>query len=167
MDRRQAVLKKAAGAAVDAACEQLDEKGTGGREAFTAFLAGYLLGFARDAAANDGVVCDAADVGHLDEAIATACPEAWKTGLVARAPAVKGAASQAGALVGRLEARCGCRKLLRLARDRMGEKDAGGLFLTDCDVAADPMQTRLPTLSLRFDSAERDVILNAFKTIED
>ena len=74
---------------------------------------------------------------------------------------------EAGALVGRLEAQCGSRKLLGLACERMKQKDAGSRFLTDCDVAADPMQTRLPTLTLRFHGVERQTILDAFREIDD
>ena len=73
----------------------------------------------------------------------------------------------AGYLVGHLEAVCECRMLLLKAVARMhaGGPDAGSAYLTDCDVAADPMQTRAPTMSLRLTAEERAVVLAGFNVI--
>ena len=74
--------------------------------------------------------------------------------------------SDAGYLVGHLEAVCECRALIRKAVARLQGRatDAGLAYLTDCDVAADPMQTHAPTMSLRFTAEERDAVRTAFES---
>ena len=112
-------------------------------------------------------------MADLADALASAVPTQWAmTSLKVDStsqPAAVGtlAWGDAGRLVGRLEARCGTRKLLGLGHHRMhsGQPGAGVDYITDCDVAADPMQTRCPTLSLRFDQNERAVILKAFEDL--
>ena len=189
VDRGVAVLRKAAASATRAAAAQLGEAPLAGSAELKAFVAGYLLGFARYAALQDGVDCEAAGSGgslaDLARELAGAIPPAWRIDMqeigvsprptsnpaprarlrleLRNAPAI----CDAGYLVGHLEALCGARKLLALARDRLQQAgaDAGAAYLTDCDVAADPMQTRSPTLSLRFDADERQVIAAAFGLI--
>jgi hypothetical protein len=68
------------------------------------------------------------------------------------------AAADAGYLVGHLESLCGSRRLLTAAA-RLGlPGPAVDRFLTDCDTAADRLQTHQPTASLRFDDGERAVL---------
>ena len=149
MDRAQAVIAKAAAQAVSAMAEQIGE-GQGGDHSDLA--AGYVLGFARQMAARDGV----SDMA--DDALVAALSEHTELGDLTTL------ACQAGRLIGRLEALCESRRLLRQACEKLktGGPDAGAAFLTDCDIAADPMQTRMPTTPLRFTTEERAVILAGF-----
>ena len=172
-DRAAQVLAKAAAAAIGLASQQLGESTTGG-----AFLTGYLFGYARQGALRDGVDGERESMSALAQALAGVLPERWdidpgQIEFVQRATADRmprarlratDAGADAGFLVGHLEALCGSEKLLRLALLRMeqGGDQAAQDFLTDCDVAADPMQTRNPTLALRFHGEEREVIRRAF-----
>ena len=166
-DRTRAVLRKAAASAVAAASEQVNGEDMASPPASARFMAGYLLGFARQRSSADGVDCAALPPASgsdlLTEDIARAAPPSWKV-VVEGLGSDGGRQREAGMLVGRLDAVCGSGKLLRQARARMAEGGAAAAraYLTDCDIAADPMQTRLPTLSLRFHGDERDTILAAF-----
>jgi hypothetical protein len=170
-DHTVAVRRKAAGLAVGAWCGQC----AGADEPrLREFAAGYLLGFARQWALKHRV--DLEDtIDDLDAEIrgsaaivlpglrfvereGHAQPHAHPRRARLRATAV---AADAGYLVGHLEALCGTQRLMRLAGERL-RHGAAQDFLTDCDIAADPMQTREPTLSLRFTAAERAVIVGAF-----
>jgi hypothetical protein len=73
--------------------------------------------------------------------------------------------ADAGYLVGHLESVCGTRKLVRQAVGHVRVEGDAQDFLTACDIAADPMQTRQPTLSLRFDPVERAIIEEAFEAV--
>lgn len=170
-DRTRAVMRKAAAAAVRNATLQMD--GIPDDTPFKAFVASYLLGYAIHVTAKNGVDCKAitGDAGMADLAreIAEAIPAAW--GIDMRDVGLPGRNSpmfEAGSLVGRLEARCACAMLLGRARARMQQTggNAGLAFLTDCDNAADPMLSRLPTMRLRFEGRERDVIVDTFRKIE-
>lgn len=149
MDRAQAVIARARTLAAAAAAEQLGEGQGSDPPGFAALAAGYRAGFARQMASRDNVhdVTEEA-LGQHD----------------AETPAFR-----AGQLIGRLEALCETRKLLRLLRTRLAEGgvEAGAAFLTDCDIAADPMQTRNPTAVLRFTREERAIILSAFGPRQD
>lgn len=68
------------------------------------------------------------------------------------------ALSDAGYLAGHLDSVCGARKLLAALPVSLTAPDGLGAFLTACDVAADRMQTHQPTMSLRFEPAERAII---------
>lgn len=149
VDRAQAVIARARSLAAAAAAEQLGEGQGSDPPGFAALVAGYGAGFACQMASRDNVH----DV--TEEALALHDAET---------PAFR-----AGQLIGRQEALCETRKLLRLARVRLaaGGAEAGAAFLTDCDIAADPMQTRNPTAVLRFTREERAIILSAFRPRQD
>ncbi|WP_373505753.1 hypothetical protein [Aestuariivirga sp.] len=181
-DKRTAVLRKAAGMAVDALTDQVDGMLPDG---FAPFVAGYALGFARHVAMKHDVDCEGGDGPHtMDELAAEIAPllssgigiamrgisfsrrevsgDAQRARLRLGAAGAEGLAD-AGYLVGHLEALCGSRMLVRKAIGRMQKDDEGArAFVTDCDFAADKMQSHLPTTSLRFTAAERTVILEAF-----
>jgi hypothetical protein len=184
-DRRASVLRKAAGQAVAAMAEQAGEA----PPALHPFLAGYLAGYARLAAMKHDVDCEEAGERSMD-ALLTAIggqlpsvpkvdvnglrfvsrngPLARPRAALAATMAGADALADAGYLVGHLEAMCGTRKLVRKAIERSRESilDAGADYLTDCDVAADPMQTRNPMTSIRFTLAERAVIREAFASLD-
>jgi hypothetical protein len=187
-----AVLRKVAAAAIDSVCEQLRSSKVDNeavRAVLEPFLAGYLIGHARQAALKHGIDCEAEDgtaaMQSLAAEIGRQLPENLQldvSGLtfVARASTDRsprcrlrvtatatGPTGDAGYLVGHLEAVCEGRTLIHKAVARLcaGGPDAGSAYLTDCDVAADPMQTRAPTMSLRFTADERAVVLAGFNTI--
>lgn len=172
-DEKAAVLRKASRAAVVAWREQsagLDDGAAG--PASMSFGAGYLAGFARHQALNHGVDAED-DMPGLLAALAAEVPEPMQVALNALAFTVRGVPSaraklgavnplvDAGYLTGHLESLCGSQRLLRTMRDVWGKSDAAEFYLTACDVAADRMQTHQPTMSLRFDPAERAIITTA------
>lgn len=180
-DRTVAVLRKAVASAAASLAAQTGQR-LPAQSWWSEFAAGYLMGFARQVASKHGVDGEA----MIGELAAEVSRQAGLSGPVAsldfveRAPPVSTApprtklratspAGDAGYLTGHLEALCGSRKLLRLALERMrgAGADAASPFLTDCDVAADPLQTREPTRTLRFTSEERAAIREAFATLAD
>lgn len=128
---------------------------------FSPFLAGYLMGYARQVALKHGIDCEDGAVGGLAAELGrqlVVLPEI-------KISTMQITGGEAGYLAGRLEALCGSRHLAgqALMRACLSDKaDAGLAFLTDCDNAADPMQSRAPTLSLRFTPQERAVFLAGF-----
>jgi hypothetical protein len=172
-DERQAVLRKACRAALSMLA-QLPTADCG----FEPFIAGYLTGFARHQALKHGHDAETDQDGApmqalLAELAAQALPPireevaslrfSPRTGAHRSSRAQLGAEqplADAGYLVGHLESLCRTEKLLRSAAGLLpaGEVEA---FLTACDIAADPMQTHQPTMSLRFDSQERDILRQA------
>ena len=168
-DRRAAVLRKAASVALETLRAQLPlELDEEAKQRLSPFLGGYLLGYARQVALTHGIARDddamrdlAAELERQIAALSgmgiSGFPAAGKTA---------GARCDAGRLVGRLEALCGTRHLVGeafLCWRQGAPVDAGRAFLTSCDNAADPMQSRAPTQSLRFSKEERAVILAGFE----
>ncbi len=157
--RQAAVLRKAASMALDVLRAQLPCGVIDSR--FSPFLAGYLMGHARQVALKHGI-------DGNDDALSALAAELERQAAPLTGIGISGLQSiggHAGSLVGRLEALCGTRHLLGQALvcgNHSVAADAGNAFLTDCDNAADPMQSRAPTMSLRFNAQERDVILAAF-----
>jgi hypothetical protein len=172
-DERQAVLRKACRAALYMLA-QVPAINCG----LEPFIAGYLAGFARHQALKHG--CDAERdedgppmQGLLAE-LAGQVPPSIRDDVARlrfsprtearRSPRAQLCADQgladAGYLVGHLESLCRTEKLLGSALRLLpaGNVEA---FLTACDVAADPMQTHQPTMSLRFDLQERDILRQA------
>lgn len=177
-DATLAVLRKVAGQAVAALSAQLREHEPA-CTALSAFFAGYLAGHARHQALKHGVNAEAQDGALFEElrrALLAAAPGPLEPAVAAlRVNRRTGAGTSprarlraepvladAGYLVGHLEAVCGTRKLVRQALGLLRGGQTVPEFLTACDVAADPVQTRQPTLSLRFDPMERAVIEEAF-----
>jgi hypothetical protein len=172
-DERQAVLRKACRAALPMLA-QLPSVDPG----FEPFVAGYLAGFARHQALKHG--CDAErdeDGPPMQELLAELAGQvpppirdevaslrfSPRTGACPSPRAQLGAEqglADAGYLVGHLESLCRTEKLLAAAHGLLpvGKVEA---FLTACDVAADPMQTHQPTMSLRFDLEEREILRQA------
>ena len=74
--------------------------------------------------------------------------------------AILAACADAGYLSGQLEAICGTRRLASLALRRVAGNTATAVqdFITDCDTAADRLQSHQPTLSTRFTAAERAIV---------
>jgi hypothetical protein len=172
-DERQAVLRKACGAALPmlAQVPAVNPK-------FESFVAGYLAGFVRHQALKHGQDAETDEDGPpmqglLEELASEVSPPirdevarlrfSPRTG-ACRSPRAQLCADQgladAGYLVGHLESLCRTEKLLGSALRLLpaGNVEA---FLTACDVAADPMQTHQPTMSLRFDLQERDILRQA------
>lgn len=166
-DLREAVLHKACRAARVSLDAQAQDMAPG----LHCFTAGYLAGFARHQALKHGVDAEQGDGASLHDLL---------TILVRHAPAVLAeeianlhfqhresprtklraadTKADAGYLVGHLESLCGTQRLLGRFLSGMGVDH----FLTACDTAADRLQTHQPTMSLRFDLAEREVVLKAF-----
>jgi hypothetical protein len=168
-DTREAVLRKAAGAALGALAQAsiIDPK-------LVPFATGYLAGFARHQALKHGVD---AETGQMEALLAA---------LIAEAPAAIGQAlgalrftpristlqssravlraeqglADAGYLVGHLESLCRSERLLAAGLSLIRRRDIEG-FLTACDFAADRMQTHQPTMALRFDTDERAILREA------
>ncbi|MFN4144026.1 hypothetical protein [Aestuariivirga sp.] len=180
-DATMAVLRKAAGRAVEALAAQREHVMSTASE-FSLFFAGYLAGYARHQALKHGVDAETLGGALIDElrrSLCTAAPDALEPALCAiqfgprpRVEASPRASlraipplADAGYLAGHLESACGTRKLVREAIALVEQKAPPADFLTACDIAADPMQTRQPTLSLRFDVLERAVIEEAFGTM--
>jgi hypothetical protein len=179
-DLNAAVLRKSAAQALASLQEQTANLAL---SRSTPFVAGYVLGYARQAGLKHGVDCEDGAMTELVAEIARQLPASSDIDLPSIEFSfrdqsnhtlrsriffpVQGALAEAGYLVGQLEALCGINKLLRTALLRLNEQDrtSGLSFITDCDVAADPMQTRMPTASLRFDADERAIILKAFTEI--
>ena len=173
-DLDAAVLRKAASQAVSCLSGQGIDTSP---EALRPFLAGYLLGHARQVALKLGVDCEEA-INDLVAEMDGSIPPDLRPGLAAIrfAPRPAGsvapraklradeAVADAGYLVGHLESLCGTRKLARLAGERLTQTGVE-TYLTDCDVAADPLQTREPTKSLRLTIDERAVIRRAFAAL--
>jgi len=168
--REEAVLRKAASLAHAAAEAQ------GARLAplrLLPFVAGYLAGYARQQALKHGVDAER-EAAFLDALAADAPPEladavqalrfsARPPGQSRRAAlALLDGLSDVGYLAGHLDAMCETRRLIRAAVESLAAADPAGAFLTASDIAADPMQTRQPTLSLRFDMSEREIVRRAF-----
>lgn len=166
-----AVLRKAAAAAIPALHAQLpDAEECPPRIA--PFAAGYLAGFARQLALKHDHDAEATHppLHALLEELRRAAPAPLSGPLGGLSFRPRGTASprarlgpdnawaDAGYLTGHLEALCGTQRLIAAA---LAGPDAEA-FLTACDVAADPMQTRQPLMSLRFDAGERAVIRMGF-----
>ena len=173
--RVDAVLRKVAMSALAAA----EAQGAGLAPALLLpFLAGYVAGFARQQALRHSV--DAEQEGEspmpalLDVLAAEAAPQlaeaignvhfsARQPGQSRRAAlAAAGELADAGYLAGHLDAICETRRLIRAAAESFDTSRPAEAFLNASDIAADPMQTRQPTLSLRFDASEREIVRRAF-----
>lgn len=168
-DRRAAVLRKAASVALETLRAQLPlELDEEAKQRLSPFLGGYLLGNARQVALKHGIARD-------DDAMRDLAAELERQIVALSGMGISGfpaagktadARCDAGRLVGRLEALCGTRHLVGeafLCWRQGAPVDAGRAFLTSCDNAADPMQSRAPTQSLRFSKEERAVILAGFE----
>jgi hypothetical protein len=166
LDPRRAALRKSAALAQAALDQQLAEAAPGDevQSALRPFISGYLAGFARQSASKLGIDSTAESDGDLAEEFATLTPPGVADAMRVQNDAGAFPLQAAGHLVGGLEARCGSRKLVRRAIERLVETGPGAAnrFLTDCDIAADPMQTRAPTMPLRFNAEERAIVLEAF-----
>lgn len=163
-DHAAAVLRKAARAALAAQAQQPGVSPD-------AFTAGYLVGFARHQAlkhgldAEEGVQPLQALVAQL-KALAPALPAlrfsprkgAQMRTRLAAVPLL----ADAGYLVGHLESLCGTTRLLGLAPSAGCGPEALAAYFTQCDHAADRLQTHQPTASLRLDADERAVLRAAF-----
>jgi len=172
-DERQAVLRKACRAALS----MLNQAPAIG-PALAPFIAGYLAGFARHQALKHGIdaetVDDAAPMRSLLAELAGQAPPPLSEEVARlrfssrsegpRSPRaglrVEQGLADAGYLVGHLESLCGTEKLLGAALPLLARGDTEAL-LTACDIAADPLQTRQPTMSLRFDRQEREILRQA------
>ena len=172
-DVRQAVLRKACRAALSMLA-QVPAVDLG----FEPFLAGYLAGFARHQALKHGHDAETDEDGppmqHLLAELAGQAPPPLDDEVARlrfsprmqarRSPRAQLRAEQgladAGYLVGHLESLCRTEKLLGSAL-RLLSRDDVEAFLTACDIAADPLQTHQPTMSLRFDRQERDILRQA------
>jgi hypothetical protein len=172
-DERQAVLSKACRAALSMLA-QVTAVGPG----LEPFLAGYLAGVARHQALKHGHDAERDEDGppmqDLLAELAGQVPPPIRDEVArlrfsprtgarpsprAQLRAEQGLAD-AGYLVGHLESLCRTEKLLGSALRLLAAGDVEA-FLTACDVAADPMQTHQPTMSLRFDPQERDILRQA------
>ncbi len=137
------------------------------------FVAGYLAGYARQQALRHGIDAEQ-ERAFLDVLAAEAPPELSvalqalrfsprQPGQSRRAAlAAAGVCADAGYLGGHLDAMCETRRLIRAAVESLESRDPAEAFLMAADIAADPMQTRQPTLSLRFDASEREIVRRAF-----
>lgn len=181
-DFASAVLRKVAASAIAALTGQLrGSTAPVGATRLSCFLAGYMLGHARQSALAHGVDCEkaggqllprlAAEIArqapatlHFDAEGLVLAPRAFSEHLPrSRIHLSNGDMAQvhdAGYLVGHLEALCKSDHLMRMALQRLEQQgpDASAAFLTDCDNAADPMQTRAPTMDLRFTREEREIV---------
>ena len=161
-DRQTAVLRKAASSALEVLKAQLlPDMDVSAMHWFSPFLAGYLMGYARQMALKHGIDCEDGALGVLAAELGRQAASLPGFGI----SRIQTPGGEAGCLVGRLEALCGTRHLVgqvSVRACRSDEEDAGIAFLTDCDNAADPMQSRAPTMSLRFNSQERAAILAGF-----
>lgn len=173
----EAVLRKASADAFAALEAQGIESGLEEHDWLRHFAAGYVMGFARHQAMRHGINADAEGaLEALREALCRRVPLAVVEALrnmqflprkdagVAPRAALRAEPplADAGYLVGHLESLCGSRRLLTAAARLSVPTSAVGGFLTDCDTAADRLQTHQPTASLRFDDHERDVLRRAF-----
>lgn len=168
--RTDAVLRKAAESARQAA----EAQGAGGVPGqLLPFVAGYLAGYGRQQALRHGV--DAEQEGTFPDVLAAEAPpglaEAVQAlGFAPRQPgqsrraalAAAGDLADAGYLGGHLDSMCETRRLIRAAVESLAAPHAAEAFLMAADIAADPMQTRQPTLSLRFETSEREIVRRAF-----
>lgn len=163
MDRRQAVLRKAA---QDALLDVPRIPPT-----LLPFAAGFLAGAARQEALRHGVDAEeegADSMAPLLEDLRALAPEAVAQHVVelrllpragpsrASLRAEPGLAD-AGYLAGHLAALCRAPKLFGMALEALGRKDVEAFFAA-CDQAADRLQTHQPTMALRFDSGEREML---------
>jgi hypothetical protein len=158
-DRRTAVLRKAAAQALDALREQLPALEEESQSKLAPFLAGYLLGYARQIASKHDLTGD--EIGN-ELMAAFERHEASPGGIRISVIPVSGIASDerpdAGRLVGRLEALCDTRHLVRALLRCLANANAAENFITACDTAAGPMQSRAPTMNLRFTRTERAIV---------
>ena len=176
-DLAAAVLRKASADAFAALEAQGIEAGLEQHDWLRHFAAGYVMGFARHQVLRHGI--DADEEGALlalREALLRRVPQAVVEPLRAIRFVPRGASggapraalraepplADAGYLVGHLESLCGSRRLLTSAARLGVPTTAVDRFLTDCDTAADRLQTHQPTASLRFDDHERQVLRRAF-----
>lgn len=165
--REAAIIRKVGREAVEGLAAQVQGQHS---KAADAFLGGFALGVARQKALKLGLDCEAADnaMAQLIAAIPAASGLAFSArqplpqGLRSRLTAswLFGVAADAGYLAGQLEAVCGMRKLAGLALRRVADdpSSAAQRFITDCDIAADRLQSHQPTLSTRFTPAERAIV---------
>ena len=173
----EAVLRKASVDAFAALEAQGIEAGLEQHDWLRHFAAGYVMGFARHQALRHGIDADAEGAREaLREALRRRVPQVLVEPLrgirfVPRADAgvapraalrAEPPLADAGYLVGHLEALCASRRLLTAAARLSVPAATIDRYLTDCDTAADRLQTHQPTASLRFDARERDVLRRAF-----
>lgn len=161
-DAREAVLRKASLAALSAVVGV-----PLGREAF---VAGYLVGFARHQALKHGLDAEK-DMPNLLAALGQHAPAPMaeeiarlrfspRTGPHRSSRAMLCAQDRladAGYLVGHLASLCGSERLLASAQTLLTAGDVEAM-LTACDIAADRLQTHQPTMALRFDTEERAIL---------
>jgi hypothetical protein len=161
-DRRAAVLRKSASQALETLSPQLplDSDETAKRQ-FSPFIGGYVLGYARQVALKHGISLDDG-VDELAAALERQIAPMAGLQLISNGTDPRW---DAGLLVGRLEALCATRHLVSEAILCWKRADAASAFLTACDNAADPMQSRAPTQSLRFTREERGVIVAGFERL--
>jgi hypothetical protein len=165
-DHASAVLRKAAGAALAVMAVQRVS-------APEAFAAGYLVGYARHQAVKHGLDPEEG-AEPLQALMAELTALAPSVGSLRFAPRADGGLrtafaatpplADAGYLVGHLESLCGTSRLLGLAPDAGCGPEAAAVYLTQCDQAADRLQTHQPTASLRFDAGERGILRAAFSS---
>lgn len=165
--RDQAIIRKVAREAEEALALQSEARHT---PAMAALLGGFALGFARQRALKLGLDCEASEdvLARLATAIPSAAGLAFNerqplpAGVRSRLASISafGACADAGYLMGHLEAICGTRKLAGLVLRRIAEDPATAAqrIITDCDIAADPLQSHQPTLSTRFTPPERAIV---------
>jgi hypothetical protein len=176
-DRAEAVLRKASADAFAALEAQGIEVGLEQHDWLRHFTAGYVMGFARHQALRHGIDADAETAREaLREALRRRVPQVLaeplrairflpraEDGVTPRAALrADPPLADAGYLVGHLESLCGSRRLLTAAARLSAPATSIDRFLTDCDTAADRLQTHQPTASLRFDARERAVLRQAF-----
>jgi hypothetical protein len=170
-----AAVRRKAAAAARSALEAQQGTAAEVQGVFRFFDAGYLAGFARHQALKHGVdpeadvppmqsmLRDLAAVSPPSLAVVVDALAFWPCGTPSSRAALRAEepSADAGYLAGHLDSLCGTAKLRAAA---LAAADADG-FLTACDIAADPMQTRQPTLSLRFDAAERARVRRGFASL--
>ena len=172
-DRHQAVLRKTCAAAAECFERQLT---AGEHPQLAPFFAGYLAGYARHQALKHAVDVEQGEMQSFLHELSRKAPASVAAAILALRFLTRAQGSlasraslradaplaDAGYLVGHLASLSGSERLLKAASDLGWAHNAADAFLTACDGAADPMQTRHPTLSLRFDDAERAIIMQAF-----
>ena len=174
-EERAAAVRRKAALAARAVVDAQQGRAAGMPDVFRFFAAGYLAGLARHQALKHGVDAetDVPPMQAMLRELAAASPPYLVdiAGALAFRPCVTPSSraalcaaessADAGYLAGHLDSLCGTAKLRAAA---LAAADADG-FLTACDIAADPMQTRQPTLSLRFDAAERARVRRGFASL--
>lgn len=169
-DAREAVLRKASSIALSALADSPAIP-----PGLAPFVAGYLAGFTRHQALKHGVDAEQ-DMPSLCAILAQNAPAAQaeeiaalrfspRTGSLRTSRAMLRAEegiADAGYMVGHLASLCGSERLLGSGLKLLAAGDIGA-FLTACDVAADRLQTHQPTMALRFDAEEREILRQALR----